>query len=90
MRPPAVLILILGAIAALIFALVSILDDGVEHGTAGTLDLVVRPAVEPETGSELAEPAPVAPAAELRREDRAAVDVAGARGAYEGSLLAKM
>ena len=86
MRPPAVLILILGAIAALIFALVSILDDGVEHGTAGTLDLVVRPAVEPETGSELAEPAPVAPAAELRREDRAAVDVAGARGAYEGFI----
>lgn len=85
MRPLATLIMILGAIAALIFAFVSILDDGPRGGTASEDDLVVRPAEEPEpTPADLAEPAPVGPAAEI--EVRAAVEPEGGGGAYEGFI----
>ena len=90
MRPLAVLILILGASAALVFALVSMLGgDRGDQGTLGVKDLIVGPA-EPATSTpsaDLAEPAPVAPAAGLDRKPAESRTGSGGGGAFEGFIV---
>jgi len=90
MRPLTVLILILGAIAALVFAIVSISGDRRQHGTVVNKDLVVRPAQDSRETTQLAAPREiVGPASALPAGvDRSEVETdPGARGAYVGSIV---
>jgi len=89
MRPLTVLILILGAVAALVFAIVSISGDRQQHGTVVNKDLVVRPAEDTPETAQLAAPREiVGPAAALPAGvDRSEVRTdPGSRGAYIGSI----
>src|SRR5262245_46728902 len=89
MRPLVVLILVLGAIAALLFALTSITGDGRRGGTADPMTVVkptdtaprptnlVDPAVPPNRSQPVAE----------EKETRQAVQSTGeARGAFAGAI----
>jgi len=89
MRPLTVLILILGAVAALVFAIVSVSGDRQRHGTVVSKDLVVRPAKDSRETTQLAAPPEiVGPAAALQSGiDRSEVQTdPSARGAYSGAI----
>lgn len=89
MRPLSVLILVLGAVAALVFAIVSITGDRGQHGTVVNRDLVVNAAEDEPGSAELAAPREIVdPAGPLpTAAERAEVQTdASVRGAYLGGI----
>ena len=85
MRPLAVLLLVLGALASLAFAVIS-LTDSRERGTAATLSPVVRPVVVHASPAAPARPREVTPLATTPVREVVAVDPELGEGAHTGLI----